>query len=56
MATDLSPAQIEAYRIADNKTADLSDWDYGVLPLELLALQALDFDLELFGFDPDELG
>ena len=28
VATDLSPEQIKAYRIADNKSAELSDWDY----------------------------
>ena len=56
VATDLSPAQIKAYRIADNKTSDLSDWDFGVLPVEFLDLQAMDFDLGLLGFDPDELG
>src|SRR5215467_2844395 len=28
VAKDLTPEQIRAYRIADNKTADLSDWDY----------------------------
>jgi ParB-like chromosome segregation protein Spo0J len=28
VAKDLSPEQIKAYRIADNQTADLSDWNY----------------------------
>src|SRR5262245_17951308 len=28
VAKDLSPAQLKAYRIADNKTNDLSDWDF----------------------------
>lgn len=55
VATDLTPAQIKAYRIADNKTSDLSDWDFDVLPTELLELQTLDFDLGLLGFEPDEL-
>jgi ParB-like chromosome segregation protein Spo0J len=35
VATDLTPAQIKAYRIADNQTANLSTWDFDLLPLEL---------------------
>jgi DNA modification methylase len=55
VAKDLTPEQIKAYRIADNKTADLSDWDYDLLPIELGELQACNYDLGLLGFDPDEL-
>lgn len=36
--------------LADNKTSDLADWDYGVLGDLFKALQADDFDLELTGF------
>ncbi len=31
VATDLSDAQIKAYRVADNKIAELTDWDYDSL-------------------------
>lgn len=55
VATDLTPAQIKAYRIADNKTAELAEWNYDLLPIELADLQALDFDLGLLGFGEDEL-
>lgn len=55
VARDLTPAQIRAYRIADNKVADLATWDLKLLPLELKDLQALDVDLGLLGFGPDEL-
>jgi DNA modification methylase len=55
VATDLTPEQIRAYRIADNKSAELSDWDYDLLPIELGELKACDFDLGLLGFDQDEL-
>ncbi len=55
VATDLTPAQIKAYRIADNQTANLAEWDRDLLPLELADLQELDFDLGLLGFDQDEL-
>src|SRR5690606_3007403 len=34
-ADDLTEAQVKAYRIADNKTAELSEWDAEMLALEL---------------------
>ncbi|HXH21719.1 MAG TPA: DNA modification methylase [Dehalococcoidia bacterium] len=55
VATDLTPEQIRAYRIADNKSAELSDWDYDLLPIELGELQGMNYDLGLLGFDQDEL-
>src|SRR5665647_2239993 len=55
VAKDLSPEKIRAYRIADNKTADLAVWNYEMLPIELSALQGMDFDLELLGYTKDEL-
>ena len=42
---DLTPAQIKAYRIADNQTATLAEWDPKLLPLELADLESLNFDL-----------
>jgi DNA modification methylase len=55
VAKDLTPEQIKAYRIADNKTAELADWNYDLLPIELGDLQTNGFDLTLLGFDEDEL-
>lgn len=55
VATDLTSEQIKAYRIADNKTNELADWDFELLPIELKALEAANFDLGLLGFDNDEL-
>ncbi len=55
IATDLTPEQIKAYRIADNKSAELSDWNYDLLPIELAGLQEMNYDLGLLGFDQDEL-
>jgi DNA modification methylase len=55
VAKDLTPAQIKAYRIADNKSADLATWDYELLPIELTALQGMDFDIGLLGFSQDEM-
>lgn len=50
---DLTPQQIKALRLADNKTNELADWDFGELDLELEGL--LDMDMERFGFDLPEL-
>ena len=55
VATDLSPGKIKAYRIADNKTGELADWDGELLKLELDELRVLDYDLATLGFGPDEL-
>jgi DNA modification methylase len=55
VARGLSPAQVKAYRIADNQTTTLSNWDDDRLLQELLELQGMDFDLNLTGFSPDEL-
>lgn len=52
---DLTPAQIKAYRIADNKVAEYSSWNNELLTLELEELQDLDFDLDLTGFDATEI-
>lgn len=55
VATDLSPAQVKAYRIADNATNEIAQWNYELLPIELSSLQEMDFELGLLGFDPEEL-
>ena len=55
VATDLSPEQIKAYRIADNQTATLAEWDFDLLPIELKDLQGADYDLSLLGFGDKEL-
>jgi len=55
VATDLTPEQIKAYRIADNKTADLAQWDYEILPIELSELMDAGFDMNLLAFDEKEL-
>jgi DNA modification methylase len=56
VARGLTEAQVKAYRIADNKTAELAEWDEERLRQELAELKELDFDLELLGFSVDELG
>jgi ParB-like chromosome segregation protein Spo0J len=55
VAIGLTPAQVKAYRIADNQTASLSQWNEERLVSELAALQNMDFDLNLTGFSGEEL-
>ena len=51
----LSETQKKALIIADNKLALNADWDNELLGLELKELDANDFNLDLIGFDVDEL-
>ena len=49
-ADDLTEEQVKAFRLADNKVAEMAEWDPDLLNLELDELK-LDFDMSLFGFD-----
>ena len=55
VARGMTPEKIRAYRIADNRIADIATWDLDLLPEELAALRADDFDLSLIGFSDEEL-
>tara|TARA_R110000737_G_scaffold22527_1_gene41187 strand:- start:806 stop:1996 length:1191 start_codon:yes stop_codon:yes gene_type:complete len=55
VADDLTDAQIKAYRIADNRVSQESEWDYELLKLEFNDLVELDFNLLDTGFDQEEL-
>jgi DNA modification methylase len=55
VAVGLTPAQAQAYRLADNQTATMSSWDDDKLIQELAKLRELNFDLNLTGFSEDEL-
>lgn len=55
VATELSPEQIRAYRLADNKTAEIAEWNMELLPIELMGLKEIGYDLKLAGFDPEEV-
>lgn len=48
-ADDLTEEQVRAYRLADNKTAEFSEWD-DVLLEEALDDLSFDFDMSDFGF------
>lgn len=55
VVADLPEAKARAYRLADNRTAQETDWLDDILKEELGALAGLDFDLALTGFDEREL-
>lgn len=50
----LTEAQKRAYILADNRLAELSEWDETLLKLEIEQLNGLDFDIDLLGFDLDD--
>jgi DNA modification methylase len=56
VAEDLTPEQIKAFRLADNKTAEYATWDFTKLEEELKELQLLDFDMSAFDFKLPEKG
>ena len=51
----LSEAQKKAYILADNRYAQDADWDEELLKLEIEALEGMDFDVSLTGFNEDEI-
>jgi DNA modification methylase len=55
VAKDLSKAQVKAYRLADNRTHEESEWNTEQLAIELEELEQYEFDLSLTGFDTYEL-
>lgn len=56
-ADDLSDDQIKAFRIADNKVAEVAEWDFEKLQIELedIALDMSSFGFELDFFDDVEV-
>ena len=55
VAVGLTPAQTRAYRLADNRTAAIAEWDDDKLVAEILALRDEGVDLDLLGFPAVEL-
>jgi hypothetical protein len=53
--SDMTDIQKRMYVIADNKLALNADWDDEILALELEELESLGADIELLGFDDEEL-
>lgn len=55
IAENLTPAQVKAYRLADNRVSQEAEWDHDLLTLELQDLVGEEYDLDLTGFSDDEL-
>lgn len=52
VADDLTEDQVKAYRLADNKTGELAEWDIALLGEELAGI---DLDMTQFGFDGEKI-
>src|SRR5215472_5592345 len=55
VAANLTPAQVKAYRLMDNRSHDETSWDEDLPGPELAELKGLDLDLSLTGFNPQEI-
>lgn len=53
VASNLSDEQVRAYRLADNKTGELAEWDLVQLDEEMESI--LNIDMEDYGFDIDSI-
>lgn len=51
IADDLSPDKVKAFRLVDNKVAEIADWDIEKLMLEL---NEIEMDLTTFGFETEK--
>jgi ParB-like chromosome segregation protein Spo0J len=51
--SDWSNDQVKAFALADNRTAELAEWNPEVLSAQLLELQDAGFDIKLFGFEQE---
>ena len=54
-ASDLTEAQVKAFRLADNRVSEYATWNDELLAIEFEELQDLDFDLGLTGFEELEI-
>ena len=55
VAANLTPTQVRAYRLLDNRSHEESTWDSDLLAFELIELKDLGLNFELTGFDTGEL-
>ena len=55
VASDLNAEQIKAFRLVDNRTGELSKWDFELLGLEVEDLRQSEFSINEFGFSELEL-
>lgn len=55
IADNLTPAQVRAYRIMDNRAADETSWDLELLEIEMAQMRAQGIDLASTGFDEHQI-
>jgi len=55
IADQLTPNQAKAYRLADNRVGQEATWDFDLLSLEIGDLKDMDFNLDILGFNEQEL-
>jgi DNA modification methylase len=55
LCDEWTPAQVKAFRLLVNRSATWADFDEELLALELQDIQAADYDLDLTGFEDEEL-
>lgn len=55
LADNLSDAQVKAFRLLANRSANWAEWDNDLLRIELEELEALGVDTDIIGFDSGEL-
>ena len=54
IADDLTEEQIKAFRLADNRVAEFSEWDFDKLEIELQGLADGEFNLDILDFNLDD--
>ena len=54
-ADNLSPEEIRAFRIAENKIAESSEWDIEILSSEIKFLMDCSFEIDILGFSVGEI-
>ena len=55
VTTGLTPGQIQAFRLMDNRSHEETGWDLELLGLEMAELRELNVDVLLTGFDAGEI-
>ena len=54
VADNLDDGEVAAYRLADNKSGEVSTWDFDKLMVELDSIEDFDIDMADFGFSFEE--
>lgn len=55
LCDEWSEAQVKAFRLLVNRSVNWAEWDEELVKLEMVDLQALEYDLSLTGFDAPEV-